>query len=296
VRPDGIPYTDVADAGAYYITEHDLAIGVIYGVGDRKKPAGGPDKWTRDPGKLAGWIEQHPDCGLFMALEPAGLWDVDLDVRYAGHWRETLPKLEEAIGAPLPETWTVVTPSGGEHRIFRAVRAPRFRRDLAKFVELKIKGTAPLPPSRHRLRDAHYRWKEGHAPWEIEAAQTPGEMIEFASTHSGNRAEALGDEPVGEGGRRRTLLSLGGTLRERGFGEETIVNQLLAFNESMCDPPLEDDEVMYLARDIAQRYPAGQRIPVLTFGHGGCGGPGSSAPVHQSLNHGALDLSKWGVA
>ena len=156
---------------------------------DRKKPIGGMYACTRDELEIANKLSNHlGNPGIFVALKPAGLIDIDLDVRESGSFRDSLPALEEALGV-LPPTWTVITPSGGEHRFYRAPDdLPKLRKDVADFVEIKVNATAPLPPSVHHSGD-QYAWKPGCAPWQIELAELPPEWIEFASARVRERGD-----------------------------------------------------------------------------------------------------------
>jgi putative DNA primase/helicase len=55
--------------------------------------------------------------------------------------------------------------------------------------------------------------------------------------------------------RRKTLVSLAGTMNKRGMGLEAIEAALLAENAAKCDPPLSESEVRNIAADIVKRYP-----------------------------------------
>jgi putative DNA primase/helicase len=65
------------------------------------------DKWFKRPNALIG----------LRTGKASGLLVVDIDVKNGVNGFETLAALEVQYG-PLPETLTVETPSGGEHRYF----------------------------------------------------------------------------------------------------------------------------------------------------------------------------------
>ncbi len=269
----------ISQAADYYVTTLDLPLGAVHGCdasgrcgcaddsceSPRKHPVGGHNNWTRKPEKITELLAAAPDRGLFLSLEPAGLVDLDLDVRSRGDYRPGLAQLESDHG-PLPPTWTLTTPTGGQHRLYQAPSSGTLRTNLAPRVELRSKGSAPLPPSKH-YTGGSYDWEDDHAPWDIPLAELPPAWIEFASgpdpKTNGHRAEPL-PEVVGEGERHKLLLSLAGTLRQRGLGEAQIANQLRAFNTEHCQPSLPDADCEALARDVARRYPPGKRISVLT--------------------------------
>jgi hypothetical protein len=79
----------------------------------------------------------------------------------------------------------------------------------------------------------------------------------FGSTtpsSDGSKTNPEDDQAVPEGHRHKHLLSLAGTLRNRGATKETILAALLAENDARCSPPLPDDEVAFLAEDVVERY------------------------------------------
>jgi hypothetical protein len=57
-----------------------------------------------------------------------------------------------------------------------------------------------------------------------------------------------------EGGRNTLLTSIAGTLRRRGLGESSLCAALSGINQSSCKPPLDQDEVMRIAKSVS-RYP-----------------------------------------
>lgn len=63
-------------------------------------------------------------------------------------------------------------------------------------------------------------------------------------------------EPIREGGRNLTLMSVAGSLRSRGLDVAIIKVLLVELNQVRCEPPLGDDEVINIAQSVG-RYPAG---------------------------------------
>ncbi|WP_245982538.1 bifunctional DNA primase/polymerase [Lentzea flaviverrucosa] len=89
---------------------------------------------TTDPTQIAAWWAQAP-YNVAIACRPAGLVVIDLDPahgelapeqwarRGARHGRDVLRLLAHDLGESDPlDTYRVCTPSGGEHRYFRAPR------------------------------------------------------------------------------------------------------------------------------------------------------------------------------
>ncbi|MEV0677424.1 bifunctional DNA primase/polymerase [Actinosynnema sp. NPDC050436] len=78
---------------------------------------------TLDPDQVLAWWEHRP-YNVGISCRAAGLLVVDLD-QGVPHGRDVLADLARAHGADDPrDTYTVATPSGGEHRYFRAPDAP----------------------------------------------------------------------------------------------------------------------------------------------------------------------------
>lgn len=93
-------------------------------VGALKRPSmrGWPDRATTDPDEVRVWWDEHGPyrrslVGLATGVG-SGFWALDVDVKHGHDGRATLAALEAEHG-PLPRTFTVRTPSGGEQRYFR---------------------------------------------------------------------------------------------------------------------------------------------------------------------------------
>ncbi len=69
------------------------------------------------------------------------------------------------------------------------------------------------------------------------------------------------------GERRPALLRIAGAMRRVGADQDAIHAALEHANENQCDPPLDDEEVQALARDIPARYAPAPPDPVRKNGH-----------------------------
>jgi hypothetical protein len=84
---------------------------------------------TRDPDQIRDWWTQQPRSNIGIAVGRAGMIVIDLDTRPAQtpppHWAgarngaDVLARLAHEAGEPLPDTYTVRTPSG-KHLYFTA--------------------------------------------------------------------------------------------------------------------------------------------------------------------------------
>jgi len=83
------------------------------------KVTGGFKSASRDFDTIDKWWSEWPDALIGLPTGKAsGLLVLDIDVKNGANGFETLAALE-AQYSPLPETLTVETPSGGEHRYFK---------------------------------------------------------------------------------------------------------------------------------------------------------------------------------
>ncbi|SFL57445.1 bifunctional DNA primase/polymerase [Shimia aestuarii] len=109
-----------------------------------------------------------PGCGMFVLDEDGetGMQSV-LDL--------------EAKHGKLPETWTSVSGSGGQHRIFKAdVQIHNSSNEVGPKIDIRGKnGCIVAAPSVHPSL-GYYQWKEGCAPGEIECAEAPEWLVTAA--------------------------------------------------------------------------------------------------------------------
>jgi hypothetical protein len=161
--------------------------------------------------------------------------------------------LLELLGGELPRTPTVRSGGKSLHLYFLDDGQGNASLDG---LELRAgPQQCVLPPSTHPATGRQYRWLEGYEPWTVAPIGVPEPVLaHFAGTLSlTRRAGPVGDE-IRAGARHRTLLSIAGTMRHRGMSADEIAVALLAVNERRCKPPLPDQEVVELARDVARRY------------------------------------------
>jgi DNA-binding HxlR family transcriptional regulator len=215
-----------------------------------KKPRGQRWQQTRfSPsenvaGKWSHW-GQADNLGVLLAASELEVVEPDT--------AEALERLLALCGGELPATPTVRSGGKSIHLYFRANGAKPAERD-----GLELRAGAQqcvLPPSVHPETMRPYAWLPGRAPWEVELALVPEELLAFfASTKAFNGGAAPVGKEIRQPGRHRALLSLAGSMRNRGLAGDEIAVVLLAVNEKRCKPPLPTEEVVELARDVARRY------------------------------------------
>lgn len=166
-------------------------------------------------------------------------------------------------------TRTVVTgrPDGGQHRYLRIPPGCRIGNvKIGDKIDVRAhNGYVVYPPSIHPS-GAQYRFLDPDVP----IADAPPRLLELLGAAPKKKSEietadrASQDELIAQGGRNNALISLAGSLRNRGLSAETIHEMLVVANERACDPPLPDREVAAIAKSIS-RYPAGPARHHATF-------------------------------
>jgi Bifunctional DNA primase/polymerase, N-terminal/AAA domain/Primase C terminal 1 (PriCT-1) len=202
------------------------------------------------PGLVAGrWAVWGQRYEMGVLLGSSGLTVVEDDTA------EAYARLLELLGGELPMTPIVKSGGRSTHLYFKAGDQGN-----ASVDGLELRAGAQqcvIPPSTHPTSGKPYEWLEGHEPWTVPLLPVPDELLaHFAGTlFASKRAEPVGDEiREKDPGRHRTLLSLAGSMRRRGMSGDEIAVALLAVNAKRCRPPLPEEEVVELARDVARRY------------------------------------------
>ncbi len=94
---------------------------------------------TTDVITIDRWWTENPNYNLAIALDQAGLCVVDLDVKDDG------PDNWQALAGDRPTTYTVATPSGGQHLYYRGSLPPSVSK-LAPGIDTRGRGSYVLAP------------------------------------------------------------------------------------------------------------------------------------------------------
>ena len=128
---------------------------------------------TTDPARITLAWTRRPRCGIAIACGPARLIVIDLDIpdtpgHRPGAWH--LAHLERAH-QPLPPTFTVTTPSGGQHRYYQAppdTVLGNTASQLAPYVDTRACGGYVVAPPT-RTTDGTYQCCDPRTPAELPA-------------------------------------------------------------------------------------------------------------------------------
>lgn len=227
-------------------------------------------RWTEEastvPARIERWGRAWPDMNISVLTGPrSNLAVLDVDPRNGGSESLHLLFSEEelkALGTPIARTG-----GGGLHIYFRYPGSPfRSIADLLPGIELKADGAkVTLPPSLHKSGE-RYQWER--PPFGVCPAPLPKKIMDLITRKRekdrSNRGEG---EPIREGQRNSQLTACAGGMRRQGASLEVIESALLAMNKGQCTPPLDEREVLGIARSAArytpQPPPQGARAPVV---------------------------------
>ncbi len=221
-----------------------------------KHPADGL-KWTSaataDAHTVVRWFGGESIRNVGIHLRASGLAVVDIDGPAAQErFRSLFGKVEKS---PL------VARSGrvedGWHLYFSAVGldVEKVARDG---IELRVGDHYVVaPPSRHKS-EREYAWFRGDPVEEAgNLPPVPELILEWAAekvTPISKGTRWVAADRIPEGSRHTYLFRWACLLRDRGADSASLLDHLRIENQGKCDPPLLDDELTKLARDVAKRY------------------------------------------
>jgi bifunctional DNA primase/polymerase-like protein/primase-like protein len=201
---------------------------------------------TRDERVIRAWSWDERDAGV--AIRTGSLSDlvvIDVD---GEDGEDSLRELERLYGA-LPGP-TVLTPHG-THRWLAYPPGVSVIRNSVGFrglphVDIRADGGYVLAPS-----------TPGYV-FELSAPATPA-IFPAALVNDVERPHPNGVQAIPQGARNSALASLAGTMRRAGMSEAAIAAALIADNRERCHPPLDEREVMAIAKSVS-RYPPEVRV------------------------------------
>jgi hypothetical protein len=211
---------------------------------------------------MAAWFRQWPDANLGIVTgEVSKLAVLDVDAKHGGD--DTLERFQQRFGA-LPTTVEVQTGGQGRHLYFKHPGYTlRSRAGVGQGIDLRGDGGYVVaPPSLHPSGD-RYRWTAGRSPMDLLPASLPEWLLTAAGISHFTRS--LGDwrrlvsGAVPHEQRSSAIAALTGHLLWHGVDPHVALELLLAWNRSRCRPPLDDSEVVQIAKEIARLYDVDMR-------------------------------------
>jgi hypothetical protein len=156
-------------------------------IGKHPTTAKGMNDATNDPEAVSLMFPEGNLRNIGCHCRGSGFLVVDVDPRHGGF--ESFDKLEDLLDYPFVQTVEAVTGEyvidgksvRGRHLFFaysgnENLIAKFEKRDNLAGIDIKWNGYVVLPPSRH-FSGVAYEWRAGHAPWEIEMAEAPEELL-----------------------------------------------------------------------------------------------------------------------
>jgi putative DNA primase/helicase len=192
--------------------------------------------------------------------EASNIVVIDIDPRNGGD--ETFAAPKHKLGQ-LPETVTLETSGGGTHLYFEAPKKRLRSGVISLGVDFLADGKyVVVPPSLHGS-GGQYLWAKNCSPSNVWTATLPRPWRNYIANPVRKAASPkTGPEQntaIPEGNRNNELTRIAGQMRRAGLTEPEILDVLCAANKARCNPPLEQAELIEIARNIA-KYPAGDAL------------------------------------
>ena len=122
-------------------------------------------------------------------------------------------------------------------------------------IDLRGDGGYVVAPGSLHSNGKQYVWFKGRSPSKVPLPSLPGGLLKKLTEKPSQDGARNGEgELIPEGQRNDRLTQLAGAMRSQGMTEEGMAAALLVENERRCEPPLEDAEVLGIARSIS-KYP-----------------------------------------
>jgi len=222
-----------------------------------------------DPDQIRKWWDMWPDAnvGVCTGSVSDDLVVVDVDVKHNGlkNWSD-LREEKKPLGE-IPDTPMVITGGGGMHYFFRGPPGGVVKNSASKItrgVDVRGEGGYVVAPPSEHASGRYYQDELSSDPRVIPLAEMPGWLLEAAvsdptptaSSQTSQNIPPTAPGVVTEGSRNETLFKIGRSYRAKGLDEEAILNGLRLYNQTKCEPPLDDSEVVTIAKSAASK-PAG---------------------------------------
>jgi P4 family phage/plasmid primase-like protien len=161
---------------------------------------------TSDLETINNWYTQAPENNIGVHCQGSGFFVIDIDPRSDGP--ASFDKFESLLDGALPPTVEAITgeysyngkPSRGRHLFYKCDDNEALVGNLKKSglpgIDIKHNGYVLIAPSRHFSGNC-YEWVPGKAPWEIEMAEAPEELLAVLRKRQRRSGTSLGEAEWG---------------------------------------------------------------------------------------------------
>ena len=216
-----------------------------------------------DPNVIQRWWAVTPDANMGIPTGQANrVFVLDVDMKASIDGIATLAALE-AAHAPLPQTLTATTPSGGRHLYFRYPEGGSIRNRAGFKPGLDIRGEGGFvvaPPS--SIDGQHYVWTNP-----LQSIAEPPEWLLNEITRTEPRAtngHSSASRGYPAGTRNDSLFRLVCSRMAAGYQSDDT-KQLALIAASQCEPPYPRDDVIDMVDRVYRTY--AQRRPLTDLGN-----------------------------
>jgi len=231
---------------------------------------------TSDVSIVDEWWTKSPQNNVSVFCKPSGFFVIDIDPRSGGP--DSFEKFEALVDGALPPTVEAITGEysmngrsvRGRHLFYKCDQSEGLVGNLKKSglggIDIKHNGYVLIAPSRH-FSGVCYDWAPGKAPWEIEIAEAPEELLASLRKRSKRLETALAegewgfldglefagervdvdrllDEGIDEGSRAVDIYAMACALANKfpvntEAGRLAVETMMIRFNAEKVRPPLE---------------------------------------------------------
>jgi len=258
-----------------------------------KKPAfeGWQDWATTNQDQIRRYANENPNANWGVYAGASGLLIVDLDRKAGVDGEASFLTLEARFGA-LPSSFRVRSPSGGLH-IYCKGRGPNSTSKIGPGIDTRGQGGYVVAPGSVTPQGDYIVERDDPVcevpAWVLEQLETKKEALSRPD-------DSCVPGSISEGNRDHELTRWAGVLRGQGLTVKELEIALLAVNAERCSPPLEESQVLKIARSIGKK-PRGEARAAADFASIDVQEAlETSAPKHISQYSGATPTRKWVVA
>ena len=232
---------------------------------------------TTDADTVTEWWAKDPQMNIGVMCKASGFFVIDIDPRSGGP--DSFEKFEALVEGFLPPTVEAITGEytigggkvlRGRHLFYKCDESEALVGNLKKMnlpgIDIKHNGYVLITPSRH-FSGVCYEWAPGRAPWEIEMAEAPEELLASLRKRGRKSPTSLGEgdwsfldnldfggervdverlleEGIDEGSRAVDIYSMTCALANKfpvntEAGRLAVETMMIRFNAEKVRPPLE---------------------------------------------------------